>query len=170
MHKHAKRGRADEPGPVLLHETEFVGEAVERGGPDGAARVLLRAVVEHGIMDGVGEPVAAEERHEQEVVEVAARDERVDDSDLGAAVVLAGIEHLGVDALVDYDIGMLGADALFGERVEDGGDLLAEDGGEITLADAVVLDEDARGLDLVERFEGLAAGEHAGRELGGERK
>ena len=120
MREHAGRGRADGPGQVLLHETEFVGEAVERGGPEGAARVLLRAVVEHGVMDGVGEPVAAEERQEVEVVEVAARDERVDDGALGAAVVLARVEHLSVDALVDDDIGKLGVDALFGERIEDG--------------------------------------------------
>ena len=168
MREHAGRGRADGAGPVVVHEAELLGQAVERRGPDAAARVFLRAVVEDGVVDGVGEPVAAEERDEVEVVEVAAGDERVHDGAFGAAVVLARVEDLGVDALVDDHVGELGVDACFGERVEDGGDLLVEDGRELALADAVALDEDAGGLGLVERVEGLAAREDAGGDLGGE--
>ena len=168
MREHAGRGRADWAGPVVVHETEFVGEAVERGGSDAAARVFLRAVVEDCVVDGVGEAVAAEERDELEVVEVAARDERVDDGAFAAAVVLARVEDLGVDTFVDDDVGELGVDALLGQRVEDGGDLLVEDGLELALADAVALDEDARGLGLVEGVERLAAGQDAGGDLGGE--
>ena len=48
MCEHARRGCAHGSGPVVIHEAELVGEAVERGRADAAARVLLRAVVEHG--------------------------------------------------------------------------------------------------------------------------
>ena len=166
MCEHARCGRAHGSGPVVVHEAELVGETVERGGADAAARVRLRAVVEDGVVDGIGEAVAAVERDDVEVVEVAARDERVDDGAFLAAVVLARVEDLGVDAFVDDDLGELGVDAFLGERVEDGGDLLVEDGLELALADAVALDEDAHGLGLVEGVEGLAGCEHAGGDLG----
>ena len=168
MREHARSGCAHGSGPVVLHEAELVGEAVERGGADAAARVLLRAVVEYGVVDGVRESVAAVERDDVEVVEVAACDERVDDGAFLAAVVLARVEDLSVDSFVDDDVGELGVDPFLGERVEDGGDFLVEDGLELPLADAVALDEDARGLGLVECVEGLAGGEHASCDLGRE--
>lgn len=168
MCEHARRGCAHGSGPVVIHEAELVGEAVERGRADAAARVLLRAVVEHGVVHGIGESVAAVERDDVEVVEVAACDERVDDGAFLAAVVLARVEDLGVDSFVDDDVGELGVDSFLGERVEDGGDFLVEDGLELPLADAVALDEDARGLGLVECVEGLAGGEHASCDLGRE--
>ena len=66
--EHTGRRRADGSSPVVVHEAELVGKAVERGGPDAAARIFLRAVVEYGVVDRVGEAVAAEERDELEVV------------------------------------------------------------------------------------------------------
>ena len=146
MCEHARRGCAHGSGPVVVHEAELVGEAVERGGADAAARVLLRAVVEHGVVHGIGESVAAVERDDVEVVEVAACDKRVENGGFLAAVILARVEDLGVDSLVDDDVGELGVDSFLGERVEDGGDFLVEDGLELPLADAVALDEDARCL------------------------
>lgn len=68
VREHTGRRRADGSSPVVVHEAELVGKAVERGGPDAAARVFLRAVVEYGVADRVGEAVVAEERDELEVV------------------------------------------------------------------------------------------------------
>jgi hypothetical protein len=57
---------------------------------------------------------------------------------------------------------------IFGESVEFGGVLLVEDGRELAFDDVVALCEDAGGLGLVERVEGLAAREDASGDLGGE--
>ena len=119
-------------------------------------------------MDGVGDAVAAEEWEELEVVEVAALDERVDDGVFTTAVVLVRVEDLGVCAFVGDDVGELGTEELLGQGVEDGGDLLVEDGLELVLDEAVALDEDAHGLGLVECVESLTVGQDAGGDLGGE--
>ena len=68
MREHTGRRRADGSSPVVVYKTELVSKTVEREGQDAAARVFLRAVVEYGVADRVGEAVVAEERDELEVV------------------------------------------------------------------------------------------------------
>ena len=164
VREHDGRGRADRAGPVVVHEAELVGEREERVRADFDVGAL-RAVVQDRVVDGVGEALARGEGDDVEVVHAGARDEVVDDGALCAAFVLLRAEDLGVDALVDDDVDEARADGVLGEHVLDGADLLVERSLELALADAVALDDDARGPDVVERAEALRAALDAARDL-----
>ncbi len=164
MREHAWGGYTDRPGPVVVHEAELVGESVELCRRD-RDRGVLCAVVEHGLVDRIGNALATRQWHEEEVVHAAAGDLLVNDRAFDTALVLLCVQDLSVDSLVDDYEGQLHLQLFLREGVLDRAYFLCQYGLELPLTDAVALKHNALWLEAVQLPEALRAAQHTVRDL-----
>jgi hypothetical protein len=154
VRKHTGCRTPDRACPIVVHEAEFVSESVEFVRLDGDIRIL-RAVVQHRVLNWVCETLATGQRHHEEVVHAAPGDELVDHGAFGTPFVFERVQDFGINSFVYDNLGDFDVQFLFGQGVHDSAHLLSQHGLKLSFAHPVPLDYDALRLDGVEQLEAL---------------